>query len=296
MLGAYVSIVFVNVIWGLSFIASKIALGHGFQPFLLALVRFVMASVVLLPVCLKMHGRPRFSKREWMLLFFSALAGITVYFLFEYIGLTYTTASNASLILSVIPVLTMLASALLHKVRYSMRSWLGVLVSLVGVYFVVRYGGDESARNALVGNMLLVGACLCWVAYLELTNQLFSGDHSTFEITCYQNLIGAVTLAPLALTEMPFGPISGDAWVSAVFLGLICSALCYILYGYSMRRLEPFRTALFINLNPVAAVIGGVLMLGERVSWQQILGGALILLSIAYVNWQQAPLTKEAKV
>lgn len=286
LLGAYVAIVFVNVVWGLSFIASKVALVNGFQPFLLALVRFVIASAVLLPLCIKKHGRPGFSQHEWFLLTLSALSGTTIYFLFEYIGLQYTTASNASLILAVIPVLTMLSSAMLRKVRYSLRAWLGVSVSLLGVYLVVRYGGDQSASNPLIGNLLLIGACLCWVTYIEVTNRLFSGRHSTLEITCYQGVIGMITLAPLALTELPYHPISSGAWLSAVFLGLMCSALCYILYGYAMRRLEPFRTALFINLNPLAAIIGGVLMLGEHVSPQQIVGGALILASIAYVNWE----------
>lgn len=281
---AYAFIIFVNVAWGLSFIASKQALGGGFQPFTLALVRFAISSLLLLPVTLVREGRPRFTRHEWMRLLFSALSGITLYFLFEYMGLQYTTASNASLVLSIIPVLTMALGAVRHRQRYPVGCWIGALLSLTGVFLVVRYGGSESAQNPLLGNTLLLGACLCWVLYIELTSSLLI-SHSSLSVTCYQGAIGMLTLIPCALTELPkLQHLPPSAWLAALFLGIVCSALCYILYTHAMRYLKPLRTALFININPLSACLGGVLLLGETLNWQQLLGGAIILTSIFFTN------------
>lgn len=285
---AYMGIIFVNIVWGLSFIASKYALASGFTPFTLALARFVLASAVLLPLTLLRQGRPGFTKREWGQMALSALLGTTLYFLFEYIGLQYTTASNASLIVAVLPVLTMALHMLLHKKRYPISCWLGAALSLLGVYLVVRYGGSESAENPLLGNLLMLCGVVCWALYIEVTQRLLL-NHGSLKVTSYQSVIGALTLIPLALGEAGrWQPIAPGALLSLLFLGLICSALCYILYAQSISGLKPLRTALFINLNPLAAVIGGVLILGEQLVWPQLVGGALILVSIFYVNRRSA--------
>ncbi len=283
---AYAGIVFVNIVWGLSFIASKIALQAGFQPFTLALVRFLMSTALLLPIALAKEGMPQYTRREWLFMLLAGLSGISLYFLFEYKGLLYTTAGNASLILAAVPVMTMIVGAVTHRARYGASVWIGVVVSLAGVYLVVRYGADGDAENALLGNLLMLGACLCWVCYLELTSSL-SARHSSLSLTTYQGLLASVALLPLAMSEgADLAAVSLDGWLAAAFLGVLCSAICYILYTQAVHHLQPMRTALFINLNPLSAVLGGVLMLGESVGWMQLIGGGLILSSIVYVNWR----------
>ena len=280
---AYAAIVFVNIVWGLSFIASKYALDSGFAPFTLALIRFIMAVMVLLPITLIREGNPRFSRYEWWMILLSALLGTTLYFLFEYIGLQYTTASNASLILAVVPILTLIVGVRKHR-KYPNSCWVGVIISLVGVYLVVRFGGSESGKNPLLGNLLLLGASICWVFYIEITSRLVR-YHNSLSVTCFQNVLGMLTLIPLAMTERTdFSAIPMSGYMCALFLGLICSALCYILYAYALKHLKQLRTALFINLNPLSAVIGGVVMLNERLTATQLFGGVMILVSIFYVS------------
>ena len=285
---AYVEIVIVNIIWGLSFIASKAALESGFQPFTLAAVRFLMSTTLLLPVVLLREGMPRFTRREWVQMLLGGVSGISLYFLFEYKGLLYTTAGNASLILAAIPVIAMLVGVIRQHIRYSAKIYAGVLGSLAGVYLVVRYGAADGAPNALLGNLFLLGACLCWVAYIELTTDM-TMKHSSLSLTFYQGLLGMLTLIPLCFSEqVQFAQIAPVGWLAAAFLGILCSAIAYIMYADAMRSLDPLRTSMFINLNPVAAVLGGVLLLNETVTPMQMIGGALIMLSILYVNWALA--------
>lgn len=282
---AYFGIIFVNVMWGLSFIASKTALGSGFGPFTLAMTRYVLTCVMMLPLLRLREGELRLPKRGFWLLLLSSLCGISLYFLFEYEGLARTTASNASLIIASVPVFTMLYSALFRRQRYNAACWIGVALSLVGVYFVVRYGGEGG--GSLVGNLLLLGAVVCWVAYIELTDHLLAHyGYSSLELTCWQSVLGTLTLLPLSLTEsVDFTAIAPVGWWATLFLAVVCSALCYILYADSIRVLKPMRTALFINLNPLAALLGGVVLLNEPLTPAQLGGGAIILISIFGVNY-----------
>ena len=100
-------LIFVNVMWGLSFIFSKTALGEGMPPMTLAFLRYVMTAAIMIPICLKQEGGIRLYKWAPYGLI-TTLLGITVYYYFEYKGLGLTTASAASLILALVPMMTLL--------------------------------------------------------------------------------------------------------------------------------------------------------------------------------------------
>ena len=113
----YGTMVFINVMWGLSFIFSKQGMNAGFQPMGLAFVRYVLAAAALIPLLLWREGAPRLRREDMLPMFLSSLAGITVYYFCEYNGIQRTSTVSASLILAAIPVLTLGAEALLTRAR-----------------------------------------------------------------------------------------------------------------------------------------------------------------------------------
>ena len=288
---AYLSVIFVNVMWGLSFIASKVALESGFSPFTLALFRYLITCVLLLPFLGLKAGGLKMPRQGLGALVISSLTGVTLYFLFEYEGLERTSPSSAALIVAAIPAFSLLWQSLRRKKRSHPACYAGVAASLVGVVLVVGLGGEGDSWQ---GNLLMLGACFCWVIYLETSASLQTkwGYDST-SLTAWQSLIGLVTLVPCALIEQALTPEAGRfhwtavapaGWVSVMFLAAVCSALCYVLYNRSIRALSPFRTSLFLNLNPVTAMAADALMRGARPSPAQLLGGAVILVSIFVVS------------
>ena len=250
---AYASVIFVNVMWGLSFIASKTALESGFSPFTLALFRYLVTCLMLLPPLIgRRTGGMRLPRQGRGTLAVSSLTGVTLYFLFEYEGLSRTSPSSAALIVAAIPTFSLLWQSVRHRVRTSFVCYAGVAMSLVGVVLVVGLGGESDSWQ---GNLLMLGACFCWVVYLETFALMQSKwGYDSAQLTGWQSLIGLVTLAPCALAEQALTPealrfrLSGvvpAGWVSMLFLAAVCSALCYILYNRSIRALSPFRTSLF---------------------------------------------------
>lgn len=271
-------LIFVNVMWGLSFIFSKSALSEGMPVMTLAFWRYTLTAAMMLPMCLKMEGGIRLGK--WApRAFATTLLGITVYFYFEYSGLQRTTASAASLILALVPILTLLFRVLFCRERISRMRWLAVALSLIGAYFVIVTDGGEGA-GTLAGNLLMVCACLCWTGYILTTPRLMEAC-SSMRVSTWQAVAAMITLAPFAFAErQSWVPISWTAWLCIFLLAAVCSALCYVLYNEAIRDVDSLTVSLTINLNPVAACIGGAILLGEILAPMQLFGGILIILSM----------------
>lgn len=285
----------VNVFWGLSFIASKFALTNGFQPMTLAFWRYVVACLVMVPAALLREGRPRIEKADTLPLILSALFGITFYYFFEYTGMVYTTASTASLIIATIPVFSLLYAVLFKKMRVGRMRVLCTAVSLAGVFLVIRFGeGGGEGLGSMKGNLLILACCLCWVAYIEFNAKL-RGRLPSLTLTACQSVIALATLFPFALREGELLPAAPPmAWACVVALAVVCSALCYFLYAEALGSVEAFTASMFININPISAVIAGFLLLGERLSPLQLMGGGLILGSLMLANRAQVESQSEA--
>lgn len=290
---AIVGVVFVSIMWGLSFVGSKIAMTAGLQPFSLVMLRFLSASVFLFPLAILTKTSLKISMRDIPGLFLIALSGTTIYFFFELNGLKRTSAATASLIIALIPVFTMLSELIFHRQKPTALQWTGTAVSLFGVWLVV---GNNAEGNTLSGLLLMLCACVCWVIYGELTNHMIK-RLPTLTVTCWQSLFSLLSLIPLCFTEdVPWQSVTADAWIAAcVFLGLVCSGICYILYNNSIAVISTGRTAIFLNLNPIAGVIGSVIILHESFTLIQAAGGLIILISLFLVNRKATGQTENSK-
>jgi drug/metabolite transporter (DMT)-like permease len=269
--------------WGLSFVSSKAILNTGFPPITMVFLRFLIASIVLIPLQRRLDPTFRLQKQDRLFLLLSALFGIFFYFLCESRGIKYTSASNAALITAVIPALTVGAEYLLFKNSVRWFQAVGIALSIVGVYFVVQRTPGHYDR-ALLGNLLMFGACLSWVAYNMFSRNLHKGLRGVNLIT-FQSIIGALLLFPIALSEMRSWSLGSlTVWLNLVYLGVVCTALSFFLYLYALARLGPVRVTSFINLLPVVTVAGGMAILGERLLPAQMIGGGVIIFGVFLVN------------
>ena len=269
--------------WGLSFVSSKAILNTGFPPMTMVALRFLIASVVLIPLQRRLDPGFRLQKQDRLFLLLSALFGICLYFFCESRGIKFTSASNAALITAIIPALTVGAEYLIFRSGVRWFQVVGIALSILGVYFVVQRTPGQYDR-AFLGNLLMFGACLSWVAYNMFSRNLHRGLKGVNLIT-FQTMIGTVLLLPIALSEArswSFGNLG--VWLNLLYLGVICTALSFFLYLYALARLGPVRVTSFINLLPVVSVVGGMLILGERLLPAQMIGGVVIVLGVFLVN------------
>ena len=283
----WISMVFVNVMWGLSFIASKHAMNAGFTPMTLALMRYVMAAACLAPATLAAEKKLTLRRQDVVPMVLSGVMGITAYYFFEYNGIQRTSTVSASLILAAIPILTMLVQAAVDRTRLRPAQTAGAVISLVGVALVLTGGSDEG-QAGIIGDLFILGASVVWVAYIFISRRL-RGAYSSLAMNTWQALTALLTLLPLALTEKcDLAAIPWDGWAAVAVLAVICSALCYYLYGNALYEMSPLASAIFINLIPLTTMVGGVVLLGESLTILTVAGGAMIIGSIFLVNMAEA--------
>ncbi len=233
-------------------------------------------------------GRPRklrnlllsASWRDELTLFAAGITGGSLYFLTENIALEYAPASNVSLIVCTAPVWTALVLSLLYRnERMSRRQLSGSAMAFAGMVLVV-LNGHFVLHLSPAGDLLALSAALLWMLYSLIIKRL-GGRYPAVFITRKVFFYGIATILPAFL----FRPFTVEAgvllhpvvWGNLLFLGLVASMLCYILWNAVLHRLGTVRATNYIYINPLVTILTAALCIGERITPAALAGAALIL-------------------
>ncbi len=281
----YFALVLTMVLWGNSFVATKFIL-ETLSPVQYIFVRFALAALLFIPVLLMSRPR-RLTFRQHRSFMLIALFEPGLYFLFETYGLRLTTASSASLIIACIPAFVALTAGLVLRERLSRRAWIGIVVSIIGVAAIaILDGAQEAAAGSIIGNVLVLCSVFAATGYIIVARKVSAGL-SPLEITAYQVMYGALYFLPffllslgghLASGELP--SIGGDVVGAMVFLVIGPTFLAFLCYNYALSRIPASRAAVFLNGIPVVTVIVAALLLGERLTMLQIVGGIVVIIGV----------------
>ena len=290
----YAMLVLVSVIWGGTFVAGRFLAGD-MPPLLMAAIRFLLASATLALYLAATRTRlPLPTRIQFALSAFLSFFGIFAYNICFFIGLRYTEASRASLIIALNPAMIAIVARLLLGERLSIQKTFGIFLSLLGAGTVIlsRSGGASFAVSG--GDLLILGCVASWVIYSVFSPNL-SRSLSPLATVTYSIWIGTVMLVVAALFSQPITTIPAtiaqlDAaqWLSLIYLGAIGSALAYILYYEAIRRVGAMRSGAFIALNPVTGVLLGWLLFGELIKSTILAGGVAVVAGICAINWTRA--------
>ena len=269
--------ILVAVLWGLSFLSIKVTVTI-LPPMTLAAARFIVACAVLPLVAVLAKADLRIALRDVPVLILGGILGVTLYFYFENNGILLLTASESSLIIGTIPVVSVISERIFLGTRLPARVYTGSILSFAGVALIVLRPSSTSA--APLGYLYMVGAVAVWVAYTFATRKV-SRRYGRLNVTFWQSFFGLLGCLPFALRE-------ASAWktpstmvvLNVLYLGLICSAAGYWLYVATLDHLGVGKASVFINLIPVIAVIAAFFLLGDRLGPFQWLGAAVALAGV----------------
>ncbi|MDR2496548.1 MAG: DMT family transporter [Tannerellaceae bacterium] len=269
---------FVTVVWGITFVSTKVLLMRGLDPAGIFVLRFTVAYGAIWVASPKMLFAA--TKRDELLLAVMGVTGGSLYFLAENTALRYTLASNVSLIICTAPLITALMSHVWVKGERVGR-WLayGSLMALGGVACVV-YNGSFILKLNPVGDLLTVAAATLWGVYTIVLKRL-DLRYPVLFITRKVFFYGLVTMVPI-LIAWP-SPHAGEALRSPevignlLFLGLLASMLCYVLWNVAVKNLGAIRTTNYIYLTPIVTLAASRLILGEVITPVAVVGAICIL-------------------
>jgi len=281
------ALVLVMTVFGLTFIAIKIALQE-LGPYMIAFIRFTIATISLSLIRWSVQTKGRIDSLPWVRLSLMGFLGVTLFFSLQNLGLTYTTASSASLVLSSIPAITAIISSLVLRETIGWLKITGISLSMIGVTLVV-LGGSRSPftfEEEIIGDIMILLCALLWALYTVISRRLIE-NIPYLTVTWLSTAFGTLFLTPLAVIEFIHTPPSTISFPTAralLFLGVVASALALLLYNYALSRREASEVALYVNLSPLITVIAAKIFLKESLSPLQLFGGIIVLSSIYIVN------------
>lgn len=263
----------VSVVWGMPYLFIKIAVDDGITPGFLAWSRVTLAALVLLPIAWR-SGALRGLPLRWLALF--AVAEIAIPFPLIGFGEQRISSSLAAILIAALPlVVAFLALRFDDAERPTPTRLIGMLIGLGGVVALVGIdiGGSE---EALLGAGAVLLATIGYAVGPLIVKQRLKGANPLGPVTAAMG-IASIMLLPFGVADFPNHTPTDEALVSVVVLGLVCSALAFMLFFALIAEIGPSRATVITYVNPIVALALGVAILGEAVTAGAIAGLLLIL-------------------
>ena len=281
--------VLATIIWGIVPICAKVLL-RIFDPYSIALSRFVLALAVLWPI-MRMRRARRLDRTDklWMLLGGVGMAGN--YSLFN-LGLQHTTASAANLVVQIEMAELVFLTWLLLKERLGWQKLLGVAVIMGGIAVVFSGKGGLGALSRaeyLFGNTILLFAGSSWALYILGQKTLVNRGMPVAQALVGMFSVATVlTLLPVSVFHQARGPITPLAMLCLVIIGVFSTGVAYLLAGRAFRLLDASTVGATASLVPIVTIINARIFLHEQITVYLVIGALLVIAGILTIATQDS--------
>jgi len=224
------------------------------------------------------------ARSDWPLLVLCSLLGVVFNQWLFVKGLSLTTAVNATLLGTTIPVFTLLVSIILGNDRASWRRVIGILVAAAGVIYLIGPGRADLSHGA--GDLLIISNSLFYGTYIAISKRLVDRYNALTFIT-WIFILGSLPTLPvgaLSLAQVSLRDVTAFVWLSVVYIVLVATVVCYYLNSWALARVPPSTVAVYIYLQPLIAFILAPLLLSEKVSPRVIIAALLVFAGVAIVT------------
>lgn len=283
----------VTLIWGMNFSVMK-GLFDYFDPLAFTALRFVTV-VVTMALVMRLRGYPLgIDIQDLPLISWLGILSNTIYQILFVHGLANTKAGNAGLFMALTPVFAYLTGTALKRERFSLKVMSGIFLSFLGVVGIILYGSKTVALGAYwQGDLLVILSAACWGAYTGSASRMIR-KYGALRLTFWVMLTGTVFLIPVLAKpalRQDWLSIPVSAWFAFSYSTFLSIIYCYIAWSYAIERVGVSRTAVYSNVTPLIALLGGWIMLAEHPAFAQFLGIILILSGVFIVRSQKTILS-----
>lgn len=278
--------------WGLDYSVTKNAL-EVFRPLNLMFFKYLGGLIVI--TAIKVAAERRFTVRKKDIIFFvlCSLTGQVLYYFCEYTAMEYIPVALITIILSFVPIISILIERVFFKTKMSVRIITGLVVCVIGVGLVIGADFKSLFSGRALGYLLAFGAVISWNMYNFITARI-SRTYTELTMAFDQLLCTVLISLPYAAAVMPpaecFTP---QIILSLAYLGVGSAGTGYLIYVRGVKYLGPTVSSLFSNFLPVTSTFFGWLILGQSLGIMQIAGGLIVIVSACYVIIEKSRLQKQ---
>lgn len=283
----HLTALFTVIIWGTTFTATKLLLGH-FTAIEILFMRFALGYLALaaasVPERLARKERPRRTLRQELYFAAAGLTGVTIYFLMENNALNYSLASNVGIIVAISPLFAALFSSFfLKEEKVSARFFIGFAVSMSGIVLVTLNGNFVLRLNP-AGDVLAASAAIVWAIYSVIQKKIQAFGYTVIALTRKTFFYGIIFMIPVMCVK-GFHPdptvlINPRVIFPVLYLGLGASAVCYATWNYSLHILGALKVSAYIYLIPFVGILFAGLVLKEKITPAALAGVVLIMFGL----------------
>jgi len=267
--------------WALNFPAIKLALRefspHGFNG-----PRLALASSLLLAFLWRKEGGRHLCRSDVLRIVVLGLVGNTFYQVLFINGISQSSASRTSLVMTMTPIIIALLSAVFLQERIHREGWVGIFLSLLGLWMILSRDGSVFSllTLSLKGDLLILLGDLFWAVYTVFSKPLLR-KMSPLRLATLTLAAGTLFYLPLTMKDvlaLPLCLLSPASWAALLYSSVFAIAASYVIWYSSVRRIGNARTGIFTNLAPVFTVLFARVFLSESITARQLSGAIIIFL------------------
>jgi len=274
---------FVSLVWAGSFVAVRMTVKE-ISPVDLGFLRFLVATPFMVLILLLSKKETRLPAKELLSLSVLGLTGVTLLYIFQFIGIEYTTASTSAVLINTNVIFIVLLSATFLKEKFPLRKSAGIALSFVGILVIIfAQMTNESIAFSnvfLIGCIFIILSAFCWAIYSIVGKRLLD-KYDPFTVTTYAFVLGTIFFLPVVLPDITdvIQGVSFNGWMAILYLALICSVFGYVAWYYALSRIEAGRAAVFLNLIPLFTIVISFFT-GEIPTFIFLIGAILIIYGV----------------
>ncbi len=293
------------LLWSLNFIAAKIGL-RTLSPLTLASFRVVLAGLVMLPLYLACRrfavfappaGRPtrHFTARDIWTFMYLGFFGVAINQVCFTAGLRYTSVGHSAILVALGPIFVLVLSALIGLERLTSRKIAGMSIAFAGVVFLAFEHRIGASSSTILGDAITITGSLGFALYAVLAKRV-AADYDTLTMNAFTHFTGMILVLPVAIFQAVrigsahnWSAISWQSWAATAYMAVFGSAVAYLVYFWLLRYMLASQLSAFSYLLPVAGTALGIWLLGEKATWNQCVGGALVTAGIYWIESGRRP-------
>jgi len=294
---AYLFLSLTALFWAGNFVLGR-SMHLVISPIVMAELRWLLALLIISPFLLpKLKKNKAIILKHWPILILLSVLSVACFNTFIYLGLTITTATNATILQSVIPIAILILSSFFLKEAVSKRQWIGVFISLFGVLVLITKGNLSSLADYTInqGDIFVLVAVLFWATYSILLRYR-PAELDGFTFFGITVLFGSIALLPFALIEYNYFSAAivwkNSALLTILYMAIFPSILAYVFWNRGVSELGAAKAGLFIHLMPCFGLILSSIFLNEKIYLFHFGGILLIFYGIYLAVFTKIVFTK----
>jgi drug/metabolite transporter (DMT)-like permease len=285
-LRSHLALLGANTIYGVNYVIAKGIMPDYLMPKAIIFIRVIITVAVFWALHFFMPSE-KVEQKDKLKLAICAFFGVAINQILFFEGLNLSTPINASIIITVIPVLIIIFAHFLLKERITGLKLAGIILGASGALLVIlSAGAGQFNSSTLLGNILILINALSWALYLVLIKPLME-RYDSFTIMKWIFSYGLIIVSPFTLysfASTSFSTIPFTIWLSILYVVFGATIVAYYLNNYSLKTVSPSVNGIYIYLQPLIAAIVSILFGKDRLSVTDIISAVLIMAGVYLVT------------